>query len=628
MKIEFLRVVVRDFLAIGAADFPIYSSGMHGVVGEVEGGFSDSNGAGKSSLFEALVWGLYGKTLRGVTGSSVIRNGADSCKVTVFFKKGAVEYCIVRIRTGSSGSVEFSCEETRLSEPHTKDTDKKISDVLGIPFVVFQNSVVHGQGLPYRFIEATDAEKKEVMESLLSLGWLEQARARVSSLKKNYDVLVTNLEVELRVKTAAQCDGWSRLGAIDRKLVDLAEDLKKLQEGFSIQELRKNIEDKRTAEAIIVAEGYEAKRMVSEEDLNIQEAMNKIADMRVSIGKLGSECSSIEEIISRIDSRIGLFQRPKKESSFCPTCGQDINSEQVKIIIGGLVQERENNLKDLDSSRGQIWTIQTLLNQAETEKQDFVTRKKDCLERVQELEVERLGISNYLTNAERFSSDYQNKAGRNSAEKELLESDKAELEARLSIISGELQTIDESRDFCDSIRDVLIFWEHGFSDQGIKSLAIDNIMPFLNEAMEKYLGILADNDIGVSFRSQSETARGGVRDKISASVTMEGATSYVQASGGEKRRVDVAVLLALHDLVAWQNGVDTNIQVFDEVFENLDESGTERLMSLLSERAKDRSIYVISHDSDLLCDISSTLKVRKSPSGVSSVDTSEYHSNM
>ena len=128
--------------------------------------------------------------------------------------------------------------------------------------------------------------------------------------------------------------------------------------------------------------------------------------------------------------------------------------------------------------------------------------------------------------------------------------------------------------------------------------------------------------ITVTFHSQAATQAGEVRERFEVVVeNTSHATDHVQSSRGERRCVDVIVLLALHDLIIYQSGIDVNIQIFDEVCGNLDSDGIERLIELLRERAEERCTYVITHDRELGSEFENYIMVEKDEHGVSRIGT-------
>lgn len=159
----------------------------------------------------------------------------------------------------------------------------------------------------------------------------------------------------------------------------------------------------------------------------------------------------------------------------------------------------------------------------------------------------------------------------------------------------------------------LQFWQQAYSNQGIKSLILDDITPFLNRRVNKYLNKLAAGHIEVKFNTQTTLKSGEVREKFSIEINnQDGGSEYIANSAGEKKRVDLSINLALQDLVAARSNKSLNISIFDEIFDALDESGIESVIELLQELSQEKSsIFVISHNPHLQSMFSNTITVVK-----------------
>ena len=142
---------------------------------------------------------------------------------------------------------------------------------------------------------------------------------------------------------------------------------------------------------------------------------------------------------------------------------------------------------------------------------------------------------------------------------------------------------------------------------------MDLVTPTLNEGVNKYLGTLTGGAINVEFSTQSKKADGTLSDKFDISVTYNGGVmSYNALSSGEKRRVDVAISLALQDMVIQRYGADVNLLAYDELFESLDATGAENVVELLKSRIeKVGTIIVVSHNEDLKPLFDNSLEVIK-----------------
>ena len=190
----------------------------------------------------------------------------------------------------------------------------------------------------------------------------------------------------------------------------------------------------------------------------------------------------------------------------------------------------------------------------------------------------------------------------------------------LSDLEGKVVEHKEKRDSIFEELKYLEFWKKGFSRQGIRSFMLDKVIPFLNKQANKYLGILTDGGIQIEFNAVKRLASGEYRENFHVAVNnVRAAQTYEGNSGGEKRRIDLAVSLAINDLIAGRSGKRFNILLLDEIFENLDEVGVHYAVKTLEEIAKKKSsVFIITH-SEILADVFQNEIVVRRKDGLSTI---------
>ena len=154
------------------------------------------------------------------------------------------------------------------------------------------------------------------------------------------------------------------------------------------------------------------------------------------------------------------------------------------------------------------------------------------------------------------------------------------------------------------------FWEKAFSESGLVKYIIRNILKYLNGKVNFYLSHLSKGKFFLEFD-----------EELKETITHQGReVHYISLSGGEKRKIDLAVLLGLQQLLAISSTEESNLMFFDEIAENLDQDGLDGLYILLSELKKDKTLFVITHNNYLksLLDNVRTLTITKSK-GVSTL---------
>ena len=162
------------------------------------------------------------------------------------------------------------------------------------------------------------------------------------------------------------------------------------------------------------------------------------------------------------------------------------------------------------------------------------------------------------------------------------------------------------------------FWEKAFSEQGVIKYIIKNILDYFNKQCNYYLGYLTNSKFFVEFDEE-------LNEKITSLNLL---IPYISLSGGEKRKINLAVLLALKDLLILTDKNQSDLLFFDEIAENLDEQGIIGLHQLLMELKKSKNIFVVTHNKYLktLLDSSKRVLIIKE-NGISTLKEAAYHGN-
>jgi len=589
--ITFHKIKAKNFMSFEELELSIPQSGLFYVVGEVEGSVADSNGAGKSAIWEALCWALYGRTIRGVAADDVVRRDSllegdeDSprCFVEVTFSVDETPFSVCRSRFPAG--VSFKRGSHNITMPTMQATDAKIRDILGMTFQVFTNSVYFPQGLPYRFTQVGDSEKKAVLDDILQLEWLEESR-------QNVRVAVSDVQAEAAKLERDKVRLEERRSLLMKVIADEESQLRKLE--VETQELAERVAE-------------ESKKAID---------LQRLEEMRERRNKLEDEWRKASDTLQREDMKVRQTERElrsvgsdleakcKRVGGVCPTCGQKVTESGIAGVIR-LLEEKKASLEEL---------------------------LKQSVEATSSLKREEQKLSSEVVEVRRIVGEFEAQL----AEQGALKATEASLEANRRVLrelrNRMRERTKEKRKLVKELKEAQVelesigerlthlnFWVEGFGNRGIKSMLLDSVVPMLNESAVRYSNLLTDGKISVEFRSTSETKAGQIRDKLSVVVREQSASdSYVGCSGGEKRRADVVVLLALHDLISRRSHTQVNLLILDEVFEALDKAGVERLVTLLQEFAREKAVYVISHMSEMGDFFDNVIRVRKS-GGVSRV---------
>jgi DNA repair exonuclease SbcCD ATPase subunit len=295
----------------------------------------------------------------------------------------------------------------------------------------------------------------------------------------------------------------------------------------------------------------------------------------------------------------------KKVGTPCGECGKDYcahDVEAVRLLRESDVVAAHGELRkaaDLyRTARDEATTAQnaaTAFEATMTDVSEMATRQHDIQDELAAInrlksEIERIDLD--ITNVKSAAGVWLKKDNPYTKAKELLEAQVADLEAKIVAGTTAAAKVEEALMLAQDAVKV-------YGPAGVRAHILDTVTPYLNDRTAHYLSALADDNIHAVWNTLTTNAKGEVKEKFQIEVTNDkGAESFEGLSGGEKRKVRLATAMALQDMVASRASKPINIFIADEVDHALDESGLERLMTVLNEKARERgTVLVISHNS-------------------------------
>lgn len=614
MKIQ--KIIINNFFSIGHVEIDL-SGGMVLVQGDnKDSPVSDSNGAGKSSIAEAVTYALYGKTKRATNGDSVVnRTVGKDCYVEIVFDTLRV----VRYRKHSSYKNEFHVfsvgedgKEVDLTKGVNKETERMFQEMFGLSELTFNKIAYFGQGDISSFADLTDAELKQVFEQGFGLVFFSEYLDRIKTYKMELQGDMNSL-------------GMKKIG-LERDLEQcetLIEQYKESIESFREQcanqkdELNRSIKDleKQRKEIqdrdVIGLEAYEEKLLdynkVNDDIKQHKRALKdlhgkKVAELQKLYAKQGEAKAKFNEI-KAVLANVQTAQ--SKIGTNCPTCGKGIveadvigyveankqkaSEEREKYEAMGVVVERQHGV--VNEVEEQFGELERQIERLEND----LSELQDVKVKVEQVKANQQQVDNISVQIQKLTSmigEINNRVNPYESHKSKSEGDKKRLLAELKDISEQLGKIEAELDLTSDLEDI-------FGNSGMKSYIFDNLTPKLNTTINHYLHML--DDIDVEITTQKELKSGEKREKFEVKVdNHHGANSYKGLSGGEKRKVDVAISLAFNAIVRELTGSDIGLLFLDEVFENLDQSSSEKVMDLLIEFSKDvDNVFVVSHNDNI-----------------------------
>jgi len=619
---------------------PLRSRGLTLIVGENVGrSGSDSNGSGKTTVFDAVTWGLYGETVTGEKTEEVINRLSKKATVRVVLtdEDREVSYRITRTRKKSGGTLEFlqvddpeDEEGIDLKGSSMSETQEKIDTLLGLDSLAFRTCVLFGQGEATRFASSstTDAERKRIFRSVMRLEECERARALAAEKKRDLDSRVTTRSTDLRHAQDRLDEIEEDLESAEEKVVTWSEDRdRRLQEvDEEIEDLESSAEDLAGVRKELKSTSKKKNKALDrgEELVRLQ---GKVDDLDREIREKRSEESEIKSEVSRVKATVGAAESrlleldQAQEEGRCESCGSYLDSDQENV---GFEETRSSTRRLLETSQEALSEVEGSLDTCQGEIEALRGRRAVLRAKMDDLGDPGQEVRDLEKTERRLREEEDRLRG---AESEV----KVKRESRESIAREtnphveEVTRLKERRSQArrkvgrlemdlDRLREELAlasFWVKGWGSKGIQSFAIDHALPKLSAASQEYLTTLSGGDLEVDFDSVSKTKKGEVRDTFRIIPRVEG-DEGLKISGGQKTRIELSTSFGLSDLVAERESASIDCYFLDEVFDALDQTGKDRLIDLLRLlRSRRSTILAVSHDPDVVRHFDRVIRVQR-----------------
>lgn len=498
------------------------------------------NGSGKSSFVEAVAFGIFGKTVRG-TDPWAGPNGS------LLVETDAVQVT----RERKKGRVLLSWQRNDVLAPNDFGTPTKAQDaldaLLGLSLDVWRKTAVFSSADAANFTLATDGERKRLLESLLCLSQFDDALI----------VCRTHLRIEETTLSIAERDRDVAVARLESAEKALAAALKLSEsDGGAVPDAARE-----------EAAARELLRQVRAEFMRGEEIIRK---RRAETRALDADATDAKATLRHAKDALRLLA-----GGNCPTCEQPISDERMKELVN-TVSDAESNAAAL-SKKAQEATELAAGDIAELEEEQSVLRRRET-----ELAARIRGICDAMRRQDDVASMVR--GARDDAH----------------AARGELQAAVERVQVASQKLPLLRACEDALGLRGVRAQLLGRALGGLERAANVYLRRVAGSGLELKLKPFSEKKTGGISDAIALEVVGAGnGNGYRAASGGERRRIDVALLLALAEIAAASRGARPGTLFFDEVFDTLDEAGVDAVSGILEELSTDRVIVVITHSATL-----------------------------
>lgn len=584
LNFKFEKIILHNFFSFVHEELDLENYGICLVNGlnhcKVDNALS--NGSGKSSLFSAISYVFTGKTIQGVhNGVENIYGDKKDCYVEIYFTLNEKRFIIKRIKTPWH-KLEINLDGKDISGKTLTESEEILKTYIpNLSLKMIGTAIIWGQGTVYKFSNYVPAERKRTLEEFTS------ADSVIENLINKFSLRLSDLK-DLK----AQTEGV-KVSTISEKKVHQNQKevyLSKLGDGLEdINKLKEELEKTREEKQKVVDE----KNIEIEEIKSQNEKINKLTEdysrkkdaLQVKEQSLRSkslDLSHSKKIISK--ELISIKNRP----DLCPTCGQKmpaINEEHLKELNENFqkVSEDENKLsEELSQIKSRITELDSdfklSLKTKDTTKLNVLTKEEQNLDR------KISALLNKISEAEKIES----------------------IKLFLENIEKDLERLEEKEKECDSIlNDSLLRIDAvnkllNLVKKDFRAVMLNKTIIYLNSIIEKYSNIVFG-----SSRISLEATKMGVD-------IFFGEKLYENLSGGEKQKVDLIIQLALRDFLAFTGCISSNILCLDEIFDNLDKLGFQKILSLISSITSLESIFIITHhETDLEISYDHTILVEK-----------------
>jgi DNA repair exonuclease SbcCD ATPase subunit len=515
-----------------------------------------TNGAGKSTVLDALTFALFNKPFRKINKPQLVNTTNEKdCLVEIEFSTNSRDYLV---RRGIKPNV-FDIEVN--GSPLHKEADDRANqrileeNILKVNYKSFTQIVILGSSTFVPFMQLPTAHRREVIEDLLDIrifsamnnlikDRIRTQKDQVKSLELRKENLKEKMKMQKNFIEELENRGNANINANKEKIANLDKEV-----GIYM------IENAKTEEGIVQ---YTKEQ---EEVVGASEKLVKLNNLR---GKISQK-------VSVITKEHKFFT----ENTVCPTCTQTIE-EEFRL---NRITDAQNKAKEL--KKGYEDLEETIKIEQERERQ-FIALSKEITKLNHEISQNNTRISLNQRQIRDLETEIQTiteKLKNRNTEHEKLEEFKENLQKTFEDLSKKKEEI--------------VYYDFAYSllkDDGVKTKIIKKYLPFINQQVNRYLQMM---DFYINFELDSE-----FNENVKSPIHED--FSYSSFSEGEKARIDLALLFAWREVARVKNSVNCNILLFDEVFDSsLDGFGADEFLKIIKYVVKDTNVFVISHKTDL-----------------------------
>jgi DNA repair exonuclease SbcCD ATPase subunit len=527
-----------------------------------------TNGAGKSTVLDALTFALFNKPFRKINKPQLVNTTNEKdCLVEIEFSTNSRDYLV---RRGIKPNV-FDIEVN--GQPLHKEADDRANqrileeNILKVNYKSFTQIVILGSSTFVPFMQLPTAHRREVIEDLLDI--------RIFSAMNNL--------IKDRIRTQKD-----QVKSLELRKENLKEKMKMQQNFIEELENRGNANINANKEKIANLDKEVGIYMI--ENAKTEEGIIQYTKEQEEVVGAGEKLVKLNNLRGKISQKVSVITKEHKfftENTVCPTCTQTIE-EEFRL---NRITDAQNKAKEL--KKGYEDLEETIKIEQERERQ-FIALSKEITKLNHEISQNNTRISlnqrqirDLETEIQTITEQLKNR----NTEHEKLEEFKENLQKTFEDLSKKKEEI--------------VYYDFAYSllkDDGVKTKIIKKYLPFINQQVNRYLQMM---DFYINFHLDeefNETVKSPIHEDF----------SYSSFSEGEKMRIDLALLFTWREVARVKNSVNTNLLIMDEVFDSsLDGFGTDEFLKIIRYVIKDANIFVISHKAELHDKFESVLRFEK-----------------
>ncbi len=623
-QVRFKSIRLEGFRSfVSPVDFQFGTTGLHLIKG--------NNGEGKTTIFSALLWGLYKLNLNETNNSRIAtfkwrRNkGYLGTRVIVSFRTGGNRYLVARhmdykgktkgldgesalliFKKSGKDTLPFTAADIVNDELYKSDGQAYLDRILGIDAKTFLNSIIFGQRLT-RLMGSKDADNRKLFENLFDVDFVERLKEKAEKkLKANNEILQgheTNLaRVEsLHIQLTKQLENAANIVAEFKKQRKerLAEirteheakdvELQEVQDEIALLQKKVAKADNTTKLNDLLAQADEKREALSDVKQRLRHVQDDIADLQRQLSNCELDLNNYKLKLAKV-------------TDTCPTCGHPLDTKQVKAAKKTIQEAIDEGAEIQTHLNGKIKTLQE--SEKNIAKEVTVANNVLGIFMGSYQEAKEKGVT-YDSTETKLQHALRKEAVLTEALEALVNTHTKEKERKaptvnIEELTAELEQADaQMQELAASVKkhknlSIRLEWwiKTAFSANGLKAFVFSAMLNKLNEHLATYTEYFGYTVIfGIDMTKQSKP--------FYSKVTLDGEheCEYGDLSGGQKQKIDLCIAFAMHDVVAVKSAF--NIIVFDEAAEGLDTEAQEMFDTLLRIKAETKAVYVISHNNQM-----------------------------